>query len=260
MLTWEEDVEAHALRQQGWSISAIARHLGRDRKTIRGYLRGERTPGVRARLPVSVPCSGVGGQPAASWQHHHRRPTFADMAAHPAPTQPVPERVVVIGCAGSGKTTLSQALAVRLGARHIERDALGYDESPDFATQVAAAVDAAGSRWVFDGAPYNAEMVVYPYADTVVALDYPRWVVQRRVLARSVRLWLTRRADGAHTSTDPPWRWWAPHHPVGWAARTHAARHAEIAELFARPDVAHAHRLRFTSPRQAAVWLVSLSR
>ncbi|WP_327303557.1 helix-turn-helix domain-containing protein [Streptomyces sp. NBC_01298] len=35
MLTWEEDVDAHALRRQGWSISAIARHLGHDRKTIR---------------------------------------------------------------------------------------------------------------------------------------------------------------------------------------------------------------------------------
>ena len=45
MLTWEEDVQAHALRGQGWTISAIARHLGRDRKTIRAYLRGVRTPG-----------------------------------------------------------------------------------------------------------------------------------------------------------------------------------------------------------------------
>jgi hypothetical protein len=113
---------------------------------------------------------------------------------------------------------------------------------------------------VFDGAPYNAELVVYPHADTVVALDYPRRVVQRRVLARSLRLWLTRRGDGAHTSASPPWRWWAPHHPVGWAARTHADRHNEIAELFARPELAHAHRLRFTSPRQAASWLVSLNR
>ncbi|UQX13634.1 Mu transposase domain-containing protein [Candidatus Mycobacterium methanotrophicum] len=49
MLTWEDDVEVHALRKRGWSISAIARHAGRDRKTIRGYLSGERTPGVRAR-------------------------------------------------------------------------------------------------------------------------------------------------------------------------------------------------------------------
>jgi transposase len=50
MLTWEEDVEAAALRAQGWSISAIARHLGRDRKTIRAYLDGDRVPGQRRSL------------------------------------------------------------------------------------------------------------------------------------------------------------------------------------------------------------------
>lgn len=49
MLTWEEDVEAAALREQGWSIAAIARHLGRDPKTIRAYLAGERVPGQRRR-------------------------------------------------------------------------------------------------------------------------------------------------------------------------------------------------------------------
>ena len=49
MLTWEEDVEAAALRKRGWSISAIARHLGRDRKTIRAYLTGVREPGKRKR-------------------------------------------------------------------------------------------------------------------------------------------------------------------------------------------------------------------
>ncbi len=47
MLAWEEHVEAHALRAQGWSVSAIARHLGRDRKTVRAYLSGERMPGAR---------------------------------------------------------------------------------------------------------------------------------------------------------------------------------------------------------------------
>ncbi|MGH7319317.1 MAG: IS21 family transposase [Candidatus Rokuibacteriota bacterium] len=49
MLAREEDVEAQALRAQGWSISAIARHLGRDRGTVRSYLNGERTPGVRRK-------------------------------------------------------------------------------------------------------------------------------------------------------------------------------------------------------------------
>ena len=46
MLTREDDIEVHALAKRGWTISAIARHLGRDRKTIRAYLNG-REPGVR---------------------------------------------------------------------------------------------------------------------------------------------------------------------------------------------------------------------
>ena len=47
MLTQGDDVEVHALAGRGWSISAIARHLERDRKTVRAYVRGERTAGVR---------------------------------------------------------------------------------------------------------------------------------------------------------------------------------------------------------------------
>jgi transposase len=52
MLTRGEDVEAHALRKRGWSISAIARHLGRDRKTIAAYLNGSRVPGQRRKSGV----------------------------------------------------------------------------------------------------------------------------------------------------------------------------------------------------------------
>lgn len=51
MLTREEDVDADALRRQGWTISAIARHLGRDRQTIRDHLNGEKTPGQRRQAP-----------------------------------------------------------------------------------------------------------------------------------------------------------------------------------------------------------------
>ena len=47
MLAQEEYVEVHALRKRGWSISAIARHVGRDRRTVRAHLSGERVPGLR---------------------------------------------------------------------------------------------------------------------------------------------------------------------------------------------------------------------
>ncbi len=52
MLTRENDVEVHALHKRGWTISAIARHTGHDRKTIRAYLNGERTPGERKKPAV----------------------------------------------------------------------------------------------------------------------------------------------------------------------------------------------------------------
>ena len=38
MLTQEDDVEIHALAKRGWTKSAIARHTGRDRKTVSKYL------------------------------------------------------------------------------------------------------------------------------------------------------------------------------------------------------------------------------
>jgi transposase len=49
MFTGNEDMEATALRERGWSISAIARHLGRDPKTIRAHLNGDRIAGQRRR-------------------------------------------------------------------------------------------------------------------------------------------------------------------------------------------------------------------
>src|SRR3954469_25802792 len=49
MITREDDVDIHAPRRQGWTITAIANHVGRDRKTVRDYLNGKREPGVRQR-------------------------------------------------------------------------------------------------------------------------------------------------------------------------------------------------------------------
>ena len=50
MLTQEDDVEIHALAARGWNQSAIARHTGRDRKTISKYLDRPASAG-RERAP-----------------------------------------------------------------------------------------------------------------------------------------------------------------------------------------------------------------
>ena len=60
MITREDDVDAHALHRGGWTISAIARHLGHDRKTIRAYLQGGRVAGERRRAEPDAFESFVG--------------------------------------------------------------------------------------------------------------------------------------------------------------------------------------------------------
>ena len=57
MLSVGEDVEASALSRRGWSISAIARHLDRDRKTVRSIGRGAgrgSAAGVRLLAPFAA--------------------------------------------------------------------------------------------------------------------------------------------------------------------------------------------------------------
>ncbi len=57
MLTEEDDVEINALAARGWSVSAISRHTGRDRKTIRSYLaapRPARAPAPSCLEPYSA--------------------------------------------------------------------------------------------------------------------------------------------------------------------------------------------------------------
>lgn len=49
MLSERSSVDIHALKRQGMTISEIARRTNHDRKTIRAYLSGERTPGKRER-------------------------------------------------------------------------------------------------------------------------------------------------------------------------------------------------------------------
>ena len=49
MLTHGEDVEIHALRKRGWSYESIGRHIGRDWRTVKAYIEGNREPGTRRR-------------------------------------------------------------------------------------------------------------------------------------------------------------------------------------------------------------------
>ena len=54
MLSQEEHVEVMALAGRGWTISAIARHTGLNRRTVRAYVRSARQPGQRRRFQADL--------------------------------------------------------------------------------------------------------------------------------------------------------------------------------------------------------------
>ena len=162
---------------------------------------------------------------------------------------------MVAGCAGSGKSTLARELAARTRLPLVERDVLGVPGSD----QCLAAVGrlAGEGRWILDGAPYYLDDLIYPAADTVVFLDYPKPVVMWRVLRRTAGLELFRRPAGAHRPQGLA-AWRDGGHPVRWAWSSHRDRHREGLALMARADLPGTAIIRFTRPAAARRWLRQL--
>ena len=92
-------------------------------------------------------------------------------AVDPLPHRP--RRVLVTGCSGSGKTTLAAAIAVRLGIRHQELDALfhgpGWVPRPTFVAEATAL--AATESWVVEWQYDQVRSLLLARADLLVWLD-----------------------------------------------------------------------------------------
>ena len=97
-------------------------------------------------------------------------------------------RIVILGCAGAGKTTLAQQLGERIGAPVICLDAIwrrdwGGEDVPTFRALIKAAH--AGERWISEG---NFALATFdlrlPRATAVVWLDRPKPLCIWRAITR----------------------------------------------------------------------------
>lgn len=111
-------------------------------------------------------------------------------------------RILLLGNAGSGKTTLARRLGARTGAPVICLDALWQPawtdaDLPHFRALIATAH--AAETWISDGnfaaATFDLRL---PRADLVVRLERPRWSCAWRAIARVLR------PGEAHRARDLP--------------------------------------------------------
>ena len=167
-----------------------------------------------------------------------------------------PDRLLVAGASGSGKSTFCRAASQALGLPYTELDSLfhgpGWTRRPEFEADVAALADR--DRWVVEWQYRDVRSLLVDRAEVVVWLDLPRRTQMRQVVARTVRRRL-RREELWNGNTEPPLHRFVTDrdHIVRWAWRTQPLVAGTLADYVAhRPGLPV---VRMRSHAEAYAWL-----
>jgi adenylate kinase family enzyme len=170
-------------------------------------------------------------------------------------------RISVVGDSGVGKSTVARQLASSLGVPFVELDAIFHQPgwaplaAEEFRHQVAQL--AAGDGWVIDGNYSAVRPLVWGRADTVIWLDFPRHLVMRQVVWRTLRrvafrseLWNGNRERWTNLLT------WDPEESViAWAWHKHPVYRERYSAAMQEPPNAHLRFVRLGSRAAARRFL-----
>lgn len=178
---------------------------------------------------------------------------FSGRACPPSPTtgpptpSPIGQRVAIVGCSGSGKSQLARRIARARGVDYINADELlwkpGWDERTKPEYYALLEQHMAADAWVFDGNIGGSAKVVVPRIDTLIWLDYPRPMVMRRLLGRTIRRAWTKQVIFAGNAES--WRrsFASKNSILLYAWRSHGQRRADYEALWPTLDPSiRAHR------------------
>ncbi|HEY2698886.1 MAG TPA: DNA topology modulation protein FlaR [Pseudonocardiaceae bacterium] len=163
-------------------------------------------------------------------------------------------RIAIIGCAGAGKSTLARDLGKRLDLPVTHLDRLfwqpGWQPTERTRWQEIQRELVAGGQWVLDGNYDSTLEIRVAAADTVIFLDFPRWLCLSRVIRRTIA---SRRRDtqapGCPDKVDREFLAWI------WNYRRDA-RQRSLAVLAEHGKDVEQHFL--TSPRAVRKFLAGL--
>ena len=181
-------------------------------------------------------------------------------ADDPLPFQP--ERVLIAGVTGSGKTTLARRIAAQWDLVHHEIDALhhgpGWTPRPEFLDDVRAF--SATERWVTEWqyTSKGTDQILAPRAQVLLWLDYPWTLVRRRLIRRTLarRLFRTRLWN---ENVEPPlWSreaWSGENDILRWQTNTRRKWDERMPSI--ETGFPHLRIVRLRHPRETERWLRS---
>lgn len=166
------------------------------------------------------------------------------------------KRVMIIGGAGAGKSTLGRLLAAKTGLSLYHIDHIhyrpGWDERLPEEKDVLCHEVHMKEEWIFEGGHSRTIDERIERADTVIWLDMPVWIRLKRCLWRTIKNYGKTRPD---LPENCPERFDLEFYRFIWRTRNSSA--ANIRQKLNTPS-AHLRIHHFTKPRQVRVFLSSL--
>lgn len=171
----------------------------------------------------------------------------------------LPDRVLLYGVTGSGKSTAALAIGARTGHPVTLVDELtwlpGWVPVEDSVQREVIGEVVAGERWLLDSA-YGAWLdLVLPRVDLVVGLDYPRWLSLGRLVRRTVSGAITRepRCNG---NVETFRKVFDRSSIIRWHFQSFARKRDRMRGWAASPDGPDV--LLFRHPRELEAWIATL--
>lgn len=168
----------------------------------------------------------------------------------------MPERILVYGVTGSGKTWLAERISAATGIPWHAVDDLtwepGWVPVPEDEQRRRIDTICAGERWVLDAAYGTWLDIPLARAELIVALDFPRWLSLWRLIRRS----LARAVDGrpiCNGNRESFRHLLSPDSIVVWHFKSFSRKRTRMRAWELDPGVPAV--LRFTSPRPVKEWL-----